>query len=121
MTLLALARKVYQGAVQFNETQPPVAGTPIVRMLIGGPSFRFDPENDPAQLLDVLCWLTTNKAFRSIGRRNINIACMENVQVDAEGRQRMRRIDQQIPHDNTPQSLAAAIVKAACRVAGDEA
>lgn len=120
MTLLALARKVYRHrdwVMVANEAFCVERYTPAIRQ----DGFTFDPERNPAQLLDVLCWLTTNKAFRSIGRRNINIACMENVQVDAEGRQRMRRIDQQIPHDNTTQSLAAAIVKAACRVAGEEA
>lgn len=119
MTMLALAKKVYPNA-GWDSAE---SGKPYCvnyDYFSSNCYSGFDPERNPAQLLDVLCWLTTNKAFRSIGRRNINIACMENVQVDAEGRQRMRRIDQQIPHDNTPQSLAAAIVKAACSVAEEE-
>jgi len=79
----------------------------------------FDPANDAEQAMAVLCWLMAHDAFRSIGRRNVNVMQMVMAQIDPEGRHALRPGQSQIPHDNTPPSLRAAILAAALRVAGE--
>lgn len=72
----------------------------------------FDPANNDAQAIDVLCWLIGNTCMdwhkpdcNAIGAEHSIVLC------DYDG--------QTFDHDNTPPSLRAAITAAALRVVGE--
>ena len=111
MTMLALAKKVYPNA-GWDSAE---SGKPYCvnyDYFSSNCYSGFDPERNPAQLLDVLCWLTSKTCSdwhqpicqSDGGGSTIFLSCY----------------DAPFVHNNTPQSLAAAIVKAAVRVAGGE-
>lgn len=66
----------------------------------------FDPINNPRQALEVAAWLLSREAL--FLPRGITL-CENAPPVDV------------VPHDGTPDSLIAAIVEAACRVAESRA
>jgi len=114
---LALARAVYPDAARITETQPPVAGTPIVQFEIGGFSELFNPRVNDTQLIDVLAWLMLavncqkyNQGFLEI--RPLSVVFGATISGDQS---RITVID----HDGTAPSLVAAVVTAAERVAGE--
>lgn len=112
-SLLALATQTYKNKAVTNDSLG-------IRVWNGGSDgtfpVKFDPANNSEQAMEVLCWLATRNEFRSIGRKNVNFTKMVMARVDQDGRHALRPGLQSISHDNTPASLRAAIVQAACRV-----
>jgi len=97
-TTLALARAVYPQRDAKMCTQHPgnCDDVLIVRENLARDKWDlFDPVNDARQTLAVLCWLMAQPDCYGIEDGFVEIA------------------GESFPHDNTPQSLAAAIFKAA--------
>lgn len=103
-SLLALARAVYPN---IEWTSDGGGESPYVFDLYDGDI--FDPANNDAQAIDVLCWL--------LGRDNCNEIDCDVVRFYPNNNPLSEPLC--IGHDNTPQSLRAAILAAALRVVSE--
>ena len=117
-SLLALAKAVYPDVDWLAHAYPQgITGTPNRgEHPYNHVYIRFDPANNSEQAMEVLCWLiraANCNAFRfgSVDIRQTAIVIGISMTGDES---RASYFD----HDNTPASLRAAIVQAACRVVG---
>ena len=100
-------------ALGYTPTLDMPAGYGVERVILDRPcagSLVFDPVQNDAQAMEVLCWLLANG-----GRKSIDVsAYVDAFRIFAWDGRGVRNYQ----HDNTPASLRAAIVQAAGRVCG---
>ena len=110
-SLLALAKAVYPKRDWYDRHGRACTNEHTTWQAMDGPVsectvVHFDPANNSEQAVEVLCWL--------MARDSCNEVCHDTIVFYPRPGRFVT--PEHIAHDNTPDSLRAAIVQAACRV-----